>query len=106
MNHSRRLAPREHQASLISRVRAASVKQLAQFTCFTTAIFSSAIKYSTTISYGTGPYSAETASRISCAFPFPAVKLNTSYAYCSPLPHTPLPPCFCASLQYNRTTYF
>src|SRR6266849_3863617 len=47
------------------------------FTSTTTPIFSSAFKYSTTISNGTGPYSAETASRISCAFLLPFAKFGT-----------------------------
>src|SRR5216684_1761610 len=58
-------------------------------TCSTIPILSNAFKYSTTISNVTGPYSAETASRISCAFRFPSAKFNTSYAYSSPLPHNP-----------------
>lgn len=44
----------------------------------TTPIFSSALKYSTTISSGTGPYSAETASRICCALRLPSAKFNVS----------------------------
>lgn len=46
------------------------------FTCSTTPIFSSARKYSSTNSRGTGPYSAETASRISCALAIPIGKIQ------------------------------
>src|SRR5579864_6087931 len=59
------------------------------FTRSTTPIFSSACKYSSTISTGTGPYSAETASRISCALRLPFAKFRTSYAYSSPPPQSP-----------------
>src|SRR6267154_1337119 len=59
------------------------------FTCSTTPIFSNAFKYSTANSNGTGPYSADTPSRISCAFRFPSAKFSASYAYSSPLPHNP-----------------
>src|SRR6266404_1599254 len=61
----------------------------AYFIRSTTPIFSSACKYSSTISTGTGRYSAETASRISCVFRFPFAKFSTSYAYSSPPPHNP-----------------
>src|SRR5260370_42442442 len=40
------------------------LEQIYYFPSSTAPIFSSAFKYSTTISSGTGPYSAETASRI------------------------------------------
>jgi hypothetical protein len=65
------------------------LEQIFYFNCSTTPIFSSAVKYSTTNPTGTGPYSADTASRISCAFRFPSAKFNTSYAYSSPAPHNP-----------------
>jgi hypothetical protein len=63
--------------------------QNSHFTSVTNPIFSNALKYSTTISTGTDPYSADTASRISCAFLFPSAKFKTSYAYSSPPPHNP-----------------
>src|SRR5215469_3161146 len=59
------------------------------FTVSTIPILSKALKYSTPLASGTGPYSADTASRISCAFRFPSAKFSTSYAYSSPLPHNP-----------------
>src|SRR6266446_6632736 len=48
------------------------------FTSSTMSIFSSAFRYSTTTSKGTGPYSAETASRICCVLRLPSAKFNTS----------------------------
>jgi hypothetical protein len=59
------------------------------FTRSTTPIFSNANKYSSTICSGTGPYSAETRSRISCAYRPPFARFSTSYAYSSPAPHKP-----------------
>jgi hypothetical protein len=47
-------------------------------TVSTTRIFSRASRYSTTSPIGIGPYSAETASRISCAFRLPSAKFSTS----------------------------
>ncbi len=46
--------------------------------CETTPILSNALRYSTTTSKGTGPYSAETASRICCALRFPSAKFRVS----------------------------
>src|SRR5229473_319229 len=87
-------------SSLLNRVHAAIssegrdlslflLEQIFYLVSSTTPIFSSAFKYSTTISTGTGPYSADTASRMSYAFRFPSAKFNTSYAYSSPAPHNP-----------------
>src|ERR1700688_2073047 len=71
--------------------RASAMRDRGQsyFTRSTMPIFSSACKYSSTISSGTGPYSAETASRMPCALRLPFAKFRTSYAYSSPPPHNP-----------------
>src|SRR4029077_5043738 len=65
------------------------ISLLRYFVFSTTPISSNAFKYSTTNSNAIGPYSADTASRISCAFLFPSAKFKTSYAYSSPPPHNP-----------------
>src|SRR4051812_25406893 len=59
------------------------------FTNSTTPILSSALKYCSTYSTGTGPYSADKALRISCTLRLPSAKFRHSYAYSPPLPHNP-----------------